>query len=52
MELQPNPSAERKSMEARFIRNIEQLHDNEIHLIMQDKLVPHPIACVNWAEYY
>ena len=38
-------------MEARFIRNIEQLHDNEIHLIMQDKLVPHLIACVNWAEY-
>ena len=40
-----------KSMEARFIRNIEQLHDNEIYLIMHDILQPQPIACVNWAEY-
>lgn len=39
-------------IEAPFIRNIEQLREREIPLIMRDRLESHPIGCVNWPESY
>ncbi len=38
-------------IEARFIRKIEQFRDNEIRLVMCDRVQSHAVACVNWAEY-
>jgi hypothetical protein len=40
-----------RHIEAPFIRNIETLRDNEVRLVMRDRLEPHPIACVNWSDY-
>ena len=44
-------SVQRKHIEARFIRKIEQLRDDEIRLVMRDRLESHPIDCVNWSEF-
>ena len=44
-------SVERKHIEARFIRKIEQLRDDEIRLVMRDRLESNPIDCVNWSEF-
>ena len=44
-------SVQRKHIEARFIRKIEQLHDDEIRLVMRDRLESNPIDCVNWSEF-
>ena len=44
-------SAERRHIEARFIRKIEQLRDDEIRLVMRDRLESNPIDCVNWSDY-
>lgn len=41
----------RKCVEARFIRKIEQFRNDEIRLVMRDRLESHPIDNVNWAEY-
>ena len=38
-------------IEARFIRKIEQFRNDEIRLVMRDRVPSHPVACVNWAEY-
>ena len=40
-----------KNIEARFIRNIERLRDDEIRLVMRDRLESQPIDCVNWSEF-
>ena len=40
-----------KTIEARFIRKIEQFRNNEICLVMRDRVESHEVACVNWAEY-
>ena len=40
-----------KTIEARFIRKIEQFRNNEIYLVMRDRVESHEVACVNWAEY-
>ena len=44
-------SAQRKHIEARFIRKIEQLRDDEIRLVMRDRLESNPIDCVNWSAF-
>ena len=44
-------SAERRHIEARFIRKIDQLRDDEIRLVMRDRLESNPIDCVNWSDY-
>ena len=40
-----------KKIEARFIRKIEQFRNDEIRLVMRDRVPSHKVACVNWAEY-
>lgn len=40
-----------KSIEARFVRKIEQFRNDEIRLVMRDRVPSHQVACVNWAEY-
>ncbi len=40
-----------RHIEAIFIRNIESLRNNEVRLVMRDRLEPHPIDCVNWEAY-
>lgn len=40
-----------RHIEAPFIRNVESLRDDEVRLVMRDKLEPHPVACVNWSDY-
>ena len=39
-----------KKIEARFIRKIEQFRNDEIRLVMRDRVPAHKAACVNWAE--
>ena len=41
----------KKSLEVRFIRNLEQLGDNDLRLVLRDKIAPEKIECVNWAEF-
>lgn len=41
----------RKSIESRFIRNIERLTDGELRSVLRDKAPSHAIGCVNWSEY-
>lgn len=40
-----------KKIEARFIRKIEQFRNDEIRLVMHDRVPSHQVACVNWTEY-
>ena len=40
-----------QKIEARFIRKIEQFRNDEIRLVMRDRVPSHQVACVNWAEY-
>ena len=40
-----------KKIEARFVRKIEQFRNDEIRLVMLDRVASHSVACVNWAEY-
>ena len=40
-----------KKIEARFIRKIEQFRNDEIRLVMRDRVPSHEVACVNWVEY-
>ena len=40
-----------KKIEARFVRKIEQFRNDEIRLVMLDRVASHAVACVNWAEY-
>ena len=42
---------EPRHIEAPFIRNIETLRDNEVRLVMRDRLEAHPIECVNWSDF-
>lgn len=39
------------SIEARFIRKIEQFRDNEIRLVLRDGVAAHPIACTDSVKY-
>ena len=41
----------KKSLEVRFIRNLEQLGDNDLRLVLRDKIAPEKIECVNWEEF-
>lgn len=43
--------AAKRSLEVRFIRNIEQLSDSELRLVLRDKVAAEAIECVNWQEY-
>lgn len=43
--------ATKRSLEVRFIRNIEQLAENDLRLVLRDKVAPTPIDCVNWEEF-
>lgn len=38
-------------IEAKFIRKIEHFRDNEIHLVLRDGVLAHPIACIDKAKY-
>ena len=40
-----------KKIEARFVRKIEQFRNDEIRLVMRDRVPSHEVACVNWVEY-
>ena len=40
-----------KKIEARFVRKIEQFRNDEIRLVMLDRVASHAVACVNWEEY-
>lgn len=40
-----------RHIEARFVRKIEQFRDDEIRLVMRDRLESHPIDCLNWAAF-
>ncbi len=40
-----------RHIEALFIRNIESLRDDEVRLVMRDRLEPNPVDCVNWQAY-
>ena len=40
-----------RHIEALFIRNIESLRNDEVRLVMRDRLEPYPIDCVNWEAY-
>ena len=40
-----------KKIEARFVRKIEQFRNDEIRLVMRDRVPSHEVACVNWQEY-
>lgn len=43
--------ANRNYVEARFIRKIEQFRNDEVRLVMRDRLESHPIQSLNWSEY-
>lgn len=40
-----------RHIEALFIRNIESLRDDEVRLVMRDRLETNPVDCVNWQAY-
>ena len=40
-----------RHIEALFIRNIETLRNEEVRLVMRDRLEPNPVDCVNWKAY-
>ena len=40
-----------RHLEALFIRNIESLRNDEVRLVMRDRLEPIPVDCVNWEAY-
>ncbi|MBR4994435.1 MAG: hypothetical protein IKY82_00055 [Alistipes sp.] len=44
-------SATKKSLEVRFIRNIEQLGDSDLRLVLRDKVPAHTIGTVNWSDF-
>ena len=43
--------ADHNFLEARFVRKIEQFRNDEVRLVMRDRLESHPIQSLNWAEY-
>ena len=43
--------SDRKSVESRFIRNVERLADGELRSVLRDRTCAHAIDCVNWREY-
>ena len=43
--------SDRKSVESRFIRNVERLADGELRSVLRDRTRAHAIDCVNWSEY-
>lgn len=43
--------SDRKSVESRFIRNVERLADGELRSVLRDRTCAHAIDCVNWSEY-
>ena len=47
----PTVASASQKIEARFIRKIEQFRNDEIRLVMRDRVPSHQVACVNWAEY-
>ena len=47
----PTVASASQKIEARFIRKIEQFRNDEIRLVMLDRVPSHQVACVNWAEY-
>lgn len=48
---EPATARNTKKIEARFIRKIELFRNDEIRLVMRDRVESHEVACVNWAEY-
>ena len=47
----PTVASASQKIEARFIRKIEQFRNDEIRLVMRDRVPSHQVACVNWEEY-
>lgn len=47
----PTVASASQKIEARFIRKIEQFRNDEIRLVMRDRVPSHQVACVNWAEF-
>ena len=47
----PTVASASQKIEARFIRKIEQFRNDEIRLVMRDRVPSHKVACVNWEEY-
>ena len=47
----PTVASASQKIEARFIRKIEQFRNDEIRLVMRDRVPSHLVACVNWEEY-
>ena len=45
-----NQSTAKKSLEAPFIRNVEQLTNDEIRAVLNDKVKPIAIDYHNWSE--
>ena len=43
--------SDRKSVESRFIRNVERLADGDLRSVLRDRTCAHAIDCVNWSEY-
>ena len=48
---EPSSAHTTKRIEARFVRKIEQFRNDEIRLVMLDRVESHSVACVNWEEY-
>ena len=43
----PTVASASQKIEARFIRKIEQFRNDEIRLVMRDRVPSHQVACVN-----
>ena len=41
----------RRSIESRYIRNVERLTDNELPSVLRDRTEAHSVDCVNWSRY-
>ena len=47
-----NQSTAKKSLEAPFIRNVEQLSNDEIRAVLNDKVKPIAINYHNWSDKF